>query len=344
MLILIRTIIINPIISLPFFWMKRWNSALVVLLLLCISVTELQAKKLRVGVLKFGTVNWELNVIQHHGFDKQEGVELEVVKLASKNATAVALQSGSVNMIVTDWVWVSRQRAEGEPLSFFPYSRAVGSLIVAQGSGISSLRDLQGKRLGIAGGPVDKSWLLIRAFALKQEGIDLNKSVEKVFGAAPLLNQQILAGKLDAVINFWHYIARLEAKGLRPLVTIEKVIETLGAGTEVPMLGYAFREKWANENKKFVQGFAQSSRRAKALLAKSQAEWERLRPHMKAGDDATFYALRDGFRTGIPNSWEVVERKSARELFAVLAQQGGKKLVGKSMKFQIGTFWPHITY
>ncbi|SVD73595.1 uncharacterized protein METZ01_LOCUS426449, partial [marine metagenome] len=31
-------------------------------------------------------------------------------------------------------------------------------------------------------------------------------------------------------------------------------------------------------------------------------------------------------------------------LFAVLTKQGGKKLVGKSLKFQSGTFWPHITY
>jgi len=216
--------------------------------------------------------------------------------------------------------------------------------MVAQGSGIRSFKDLQGKRLGIAGGPVDKSWLLIRALAQKQEGIDLNASVEKVFGAPPLLNQQILSGKLDAVINFWSYIARLEAQGLKPLVTIGKAIVTLGAGSDVPMLGYVFREKWANANKGIVKGFARSSRRAKALLADSQAEWDRLRPKMKAKDDATFNALRDGYLDGIPSRWGAVERKAAEGLFAVLTKQGGKKLVGKSLKFQSGTFWPHITY
>ena len=330
--------------TLSFRPLKGWSTVLITLLLLGVGATELWAKKLRVGVLKFGTVNWELNVIEHHDFAKAEGVELEVVKLASKNATAVALQSGSVDMIVTDWVWVSRQRAEGENFTFFPYSRAVGSLLVAPDSGIRSFKDLQGKRLGIAGGPVDKSWLVVRALAKQQEGIDLNASVEKVFGAPPLLNQQILSGKLDAVINFWHYIARLEAQGLKPLVTIGKAIVTLGAGSDVPMLGYVFREKWANANKGIVKGFARSSRRAKALLADSQAEWDRLRPKMKAKDDATFNALRDGYLDGIPSSWGAVERKAAEGLFAVLTKQGGKKLVGKSLKFQSGTFWPHITY
>lgn len=340
----------SPILSLAilplpsFFFLKRLGILLMTILLIGGGASEILAEKLRVGVLKFGTVNWELNVIQHHGFAKSEGVELEVVKLATKNATAVALQSGSVDMIVTDWVWVSRQRAEGEDLSFFPYSLAVGSLIVAKGSGIQSFRDLQGKKLGIAGGPVDKNWLLIRAVAKKQEGIDLDDSVEKVFGAAPLLNQQILSGKLDAVINFWHYIARLESKGLKPLITIGEAIETLGAGSDVPMLGYAFRESWANANKKIVQGFARSSRKAKALLAESQSEWDRLRPKMRAKDDATFNALRNGYIAGIPRKWGTAERKGAKGLFAVLAKQGGKKLVGKSLKFQSGTFWPHITY
>ena len=327
-----------------FYFLRRWNLVLMTLLILIGSGTDLWAKKLRVGVLKYGTVNWELNVIEHHGFAKAEGVELEIVRLASKTATAVALQSGSVDMIVTDWVWVSRQRAEGEDLSFFPYSRAVGSLVVAKNSGIRNFRDLQGRRVGIAGGPVDKNWLLILALAKKQEGIDLNTSVEKVFGAPPLLNQQILSGKIDAVINFWHYVARLEAQGLKTLITIGEAIETLGNDSNVPMLGYAFREKWANENKEIVQGFARSSRMAKALLAESQTEWDRLRPKMKAKDDATFNALRDGYLAGIPGSWTSVERKDARILFAVLAKQGGKKLVGKSLKFQSGTFWPHVTY
>ena len=32
---------------------------------------------LRVGVLKFGTVNWELDVLRHHGLDRKHGFELD---------------------------------------------------------------------------------------------------------------------------------------------------------------------------------------------------------------------------------------------------------------------------
>ena len=48
-------------------------------------------EKLRVGVLAYGTVNWELEVLKNNALDKKNDFELEVVKLASKNAVAIAL-------------------------------------------------------------------------------------------------------------------------------------------------------------------------------------------------------------------------------------------------------------
>jgi NitT/TauT family transport system substrate-binding protein len=46
-------------------------------------------------------------------------------------------------------------------------------------STVTTLADLQGKKLGIAGGPVDKSWLVIRAAAAQRHGIELDQAVEK---------------------------------------------------------------------------------------------------------------------------------------------------------------------
>ena len=67
----------------------------------------------RVAVLKFGTVSWELDVLRHHRLDTAEGIALEVVELASGQAAKVALQAGAVDVIATDWLWVSRVRSAG---------------------------------------------------------------------------------------------------------------------------------------------------------------------------------------------------------------------------------------
>src|SRR3546814_10760342 len=115
------------------------------------------AEPIRVAVLKFGTVNWELSTIQRHGLDERHGFTLDILELASNQATTVALQAGEVDMIASDWLWVSRQRAEGRPYTFVPFSSAVGSLMVPADSPIRSLADLKGKKIAIAGGQIGRA-------------------------------------------------------------------------------------------------------------------------------------------------------------------------------------------
>jgi NitT/TauT family transport system substrate-binding protein len=249
-----------------------------------------------------------------------------------------------VDVIVTDWLWVSRQRAEGTDFTFAPYSTSVGSLMVPGDSPIKSLADLRDKRLGIAGGPVDKSWLVIRAMAAQRGGLDLDATVEKIFGAPPLLNEQIQLGELDAVINNWNFVAQLEAKGYRKIVGAEEAAHELGITRSVPLLGYVFSEKWAAEHKADILGLIEASRQAKKILGESDDEWHRLRPMMKAPDDATYEALRNGFRAGIPQAWGDPERTDAAALFAIMAKLGGEELIGKSATLQPGTFWPDLNY
>lgn len=295
--------------------------------------------KVRVAVLKFGTVNWELDTIRHHGLDRKFGFELEVIPIAGKQSAAVMLQGREADMIVSDWVWVARQRAEGKNLSFIPYSRAVGGMVVPADSPIRSLADLKGMKIGIAGGPVDKSWILIQALAKQRHGIDLAREAEPVFGAPPLLMQKALSGELDAVVNFWHFLAKMEAAGMRRLVDVAEVAGALGLDPDTPLLGYVFHEDWASANPALVKGMHQASMAAKQILARSDAEWDRLRPIMNAKDDAAFAALRAGFRAGIPSDAATVDLEAARRMFSTLAELGGEKLVGDAKDLAPGVFY-----
>ena len=300
-------------------------------------------RAIKVGLLKFGTVSWEIDTVRHHGLDRKHGIAVTPVEFASNEAAKVALQAGAVDLIVTDWPWVARQRGEGAAFSFIPYSRAVGVLMLPSGSRIGTPADLKGKRIGVVGGPLDKSWLLLQAYMQRKFGIAFADASEPVFGAPPLLNEELARGRIDAVLTYWHYAARLEAEGAKPLLSVSDMIRDLGVTHDVPMLGYAFREEWGARESKLLEYFAAASREAKALLAVSKDEWTRLAPRIGTDDPATLTAMQIGFRAGIPERWNEAERRAAMDLYAILVGVGGERLVGQARFVEPNTFWP-LTY
>lgn len=298
-----------------------------------------QPTEIRIGVLQYGTVNWELDVIERHGLAQREGIRIKIVPLALKDAASVALLGGAVDMIVTDWLWVARQRAEGRDFVFAPYSRTVGRLMVRPDSGIRSLADLRGKRLGVAGGALDKSWLLLRAYARKTLGDDAAGLVQENFAAPPLLNQLLLSGELPAVLNFWHFSARLESAGMRTLLDMDDILSGLGIHRELPLLGWVFTERWAGANREAIAAFLRASAAAKAIMRDSDTEWDALREKTRAEDAATLKALRDGYRAGIPKGSPAEAELAARQAFGILAREGGEALLGPARELPRGVFW-----
>lgn len=299
---------------------------------------------LRAGVLKFGTVNWELQTIRTHQLDRAEGFQLDVVPYAGKLATTTALHGEAVDLIVNDWFWVSRQRSAGRGYGFLPYSRMNGAVMVATDSDINTLADLQGKQVGIAGGPVDKNWLLIQALARQQYGFDLKQRIDAVYGAPPLLAKKLQSGELDAVITFWHYAARLEAVGFKRLIDVGEALQQLGMPADVPMVGYVFSPALSQNNPALIQAFDRAARRAKEILATRPDAWLTLKPLMNADSEASFQLLKSGYQSGIPAHWGKAEREQAEQLFQLLAALGGEALVGQATTLAPGTFIESIHY
>lgn len=303
------------------------------------SAPAFAGERISVGVLKYGTVSWLLDTIQHYHLDKKEGIKLDVLPLASNQATAVGLQGGSVDIIATDWLWVSRERAGGADFTFAPFTTALGAIVVPPNSPIKTLKDLKGKTLGVAGGPLDKSWLLIVAYALRTANIDLRTATRQVFGAPPLLSEKLKQGQLDAVLTFWPYAARLNADGYTDLIKMDDVVKELGAKGPVSMVGFVFSETWAKQNPDTIAGFLRAAAKANDILATSNKAWDRLKPLIHAPNEATFKALRRRYREGIPDRSSAQNEADAKVLYAFLRDLGGERLVGQSPTLSPGTFW-----
>jgi len=295
------------------------------------------AETIRVAAQKTGTFGWELAVIRAHGLDKKSNLDIQVLELASPEAGKIALRAGNADIMVSDWLWVSRERGLGAKLTFYPYSSALGAVMVPGSSPIRALADLKGRKLAVAGGPIDKNWLLLQAW-LKQDNIDLKSEATIAYGAPPLLAAKTLSGEMDATINYWNFCAALEAKGFRRLAGIEDILPRLGAKGRIAMIGYVFDEEWGNANRDLAARFIAMTRAAKEILAGSDAEWETIATLTGAADEATLHAYRDRYREGIPRRPIADEEADARILYRVLADVGGRELVGPATELDPGTF------
>ncbi|MCJ2082534.1 ABC transporter substrate-binding protein [Methylobacterium sp. J-090] len=295
--------------------------------------------KISVGSLPFGTVSWEAAVIKARGLDAANGFTLDVVKLAGNDAARIAFQGGQVDTIVGDLLWAARLGNEGRSMRFFPYSTTEGSLMVPGSSPIASLKDLKGKRLGVAGGPLDKNWLLLKAQARDAAGIDLETEATVAFGAPPLLALKLEQGELDAGLLYWTYCARLEPKGFRRLIGSDDIMRAFGATGSMALIGYLLAGETVSAKPEAVAGFTRASKAAKDMLAQDASAWDVVRPLMAAEDEATFEALKRDFLAGIPRRPLAVERVDGERLYGVLARLGGERLVGTGTTLPPGLYY-----
>ena len=291
--------------------------------------------------MQYGSVNWELKLIEELELDKKNSFDLEIVELASKNAAAVALQGGSVDLIVTDWFWVSRQRNEKRLFSFIPHSMAAGGLIASKNSKIVNDLDLKNKKIGVAGGQVDKGWLIFRAYYKKKHGTDLIALSRPIFGAPPLLNKKMQQSGFDAILTYWPYQAKLLTdKNFKKVININEILSELGIPDGIPVIGWVFRDDWGKNNNDILNNFLKASDEAKKIMLESDKIWEKIRPNMMAEDDLLFSNLREIYREGIPKKkFTKTQIEGAKKLYSILSKIGGKELVGNAKELSPGTFW-----
>lgn len=292
------------------------------------------------GLQESGTVQWEIAAIGALGLDEKHGVTLEMRPLADSRAGQIALQTGAVDVILSDFTWVSIQRGQGNMVTMVPHSLAVGGLMVPADSEIEGVTDLAGTTIGVAGGPADKSWVVLQAYYQSLVGEALADQVSARFGAPPLVNELLASGGVDAGLNFWHWNARAKAAGMVEVISVAAMFEALGLDQQPPLLGWTFTEATGEAKGEALTRFLDASFEAKAALLNDDEVWEGLAGLMGAADDpALFVQLRDDYRAGIVTHYDPDDMGAAEEAFALLAKFGGSEVVGEQKQLAPGTFW-----
>ena len=133
------------------------RAALAATALALVATSAGAADRIRLAVQRTGTLSWELDVLKTHGLDKKADLQIEALELASPEAGKIAIKGGSADMFLSDWLYVARERALGDALVFYPSSSTVGAVMVPAASPIKEVGDLKGRKVAVAGGPLEKN-------------------------------------------------------------------------------------------------------------------------------------------------------------------------------------------
>jgi NitT/TauT family transport system substrate-binding protein len=314
------------------------RAALYLMLAVLFNCEAEAADKLRLALQKNGTFAWELAIINERGLDRKAGLDIEVAELASPEAAKIALMGGAADMILGDWLWVARQRNLGRRLVFAPYSTALGAVMDPAASPIEDLAGLKGKKIAVAGGPLDKSWLLLQAFA-RASNLDIASQANIIYGAPPLLYQKAASGEADATLNYWNFCVALESRGFRRLIAMDEVERRLGAKGPVAMVGYVFDEGFARNHADALSRFFKIAAEAKDILVHSGADWEKIARRIGIAREAELALFRQTYIDGIPRRSVAEEVADARALYRVLARIGGEDLTGPARELDEETYY-----
>lgn len=306
--------------------------------ILCLISLNAQ-EKLKVGVLAYGTVNWGLEILKQNGLDKKNGFDLEIVKLASKNAQLISLQAKEVDIIVNDWIWVNKQKKEGKSFLYYPYSKALGTLMINKNSKINSLADLKNKELGISGGRYDKTWLLFRAYYKKEYQNSLENLVKPIFASPPILNRKMVDKSIMASINFWHFNSKLPQKEFKALVEIDEILESLGVKKDISFVGWVFNEDFALKNKTLINSFLKASLESKELLNSDDKQWNNIRHLIKIKDETIFETVKKEYKKGIIRNFSKEDIKELKKVYEILSLEAGANYISKDVPFNETIFW-----
>jgi NitT/TauT family transport system substrate-binding protein len=305
---------------------------------LCLSGAADAVDVVRVAVQKTGTVAWEIAAMKALGLDKAADLDIETTELASTEAGKIALQGGEADIIVSDWIWVARERSLGDKLLFTPYSNAHGAVMAAKDSPVHSLADLAGRSIGVAGGPLDKSWLMARA-AARKEGRDLAQRARPVYGAPSLIAEKLADGELDAALEFWNFCVDLETRGFRRAIEMTDIEKELGARGPVAMTGYVFTEEFAKNHGDALRRYLDAAAKTRAALSNDPSAWAPINGQLRLADAAALETYRKRYLEGVPKRSVAEEAEDAKALYRAIVASGGKDLVGDAHELDASLFF-----
>ncbi len=223
------------------------------------TATPVQHPKTRVGAI---APAWTIQIVTMlpviKGFLKDEGVQESEYKLLSPATNVAALLAGEVDFLdAMGSEEAMRVRSKGEQLFIIGGRVNMNTMAIYGAKGLSSLKDLKGKRMGISV-PGSKTEIVAKA-ALRHAGMKPGEDILLIpSGSSAETYQALLAGRVDAAPFISAQIPALKGAGYPQLLHLNEVYKDYQSNVMVVM-GKTI-ERYPATVKAFVKAMIRSYR------------------------------------------------------------------------------------
>ncbi|MFV0434685.1 MAG: ABC transporter substrate-binding protein [Leucobacter sp.] len=225
-----------------------------------------------------------LQIADEQGYLEAEGLEVEQVTVANPPAGVAALQGGQVEFAFSPGVVFVNARSQGVPVkivagaSGFPEDVEPGpeldlyddtGVYVAPDSGITSLKDLEGKSIAVNARKANLEATVSKA--LLDEGVD-PKSINWVALDFTSMGEALKNGEVDAAVPVNPFTLRAEEDGMKRIASPATAFFGPGASSF-----WLTSEKFESDEPEVVAGFQ------RAMLQANEYANEHLDESIEAG-------------------------------------------------------------
>lgn len=201
-----------------------------------------------------GAIGIISNLIESRGFDRKHGVIIEFKKFnPAKAEDAVFFKTVDAGIFAP--ISAARAQLKGQPIQIFqPVMLNFFTILVPHNSPVKSLKDLQGKRLGLFA----RVTAMYSSFATitKMRGGDVEKDYKLTLGTPQALSAFLVRGDVDAIGMFEPRASLMvAAHQARELVSFNDLWKQ-ETGKPLLAIGIAAYKDWIDHNLKAARGIA----------------------------------------------------------------------------------------
>jgi ABC-type nitrate/sulfonate/bicarbonate transport system substrate-binding protein len=230
---------------------RAWLSVFAALLAAIVATTTVPAQepvKVKMGNLGFPShAAMIVGVLKEKGFDKKNGIDMEVKVYGAISAYYGSLASGETDGVGGGPLVFQKMRLEGVPIKMVASSVDMTSMsVITKNPAIKSVMDLKGKT--IAADMASSEYAVLSVYA-KKKGLALGKDVTVVQAGPPLVRTQMAADRVDAGMT-WEPTATMTMRdnpAYRVIFNGKEAWREI-TGRDGWLLALGMREDWLAKN------------------------------------------------------------------------------------------------